>query len=276
MVAAEQSRDAFFNGRLQLAQFQHGHHRGGTDGVLAAMAAAAMAAAQASRLRRSVAALDMGAGSGLIGLGLAAAIADTHVTLVERDPDLAGLCVDNIQRNDLTARVRALAIDVLARQETLSAQSLVPESQDLVVTNPPWFGADSVRPASGAGKRDAHVFRDDDADGMEDPLQAWLRCACRLLRPGGELLVIHRTEALPDLLTGMARRFGDIRVAPVAARRGQPANRVMVRGMRGRRGPLVLDAPLTLHRADGSFTEIAARAHGGEPLTWGSWGQDMA
>ena len=273
MVDAEQSLDAFFNGGLQLAQFRSGHHRGGTDGVLAAMAGATMAEALSRRLRRTVDVLDMGAGSGLIGLGVALAAPETQVTLAERDAGLAGLCAGNIARNGMDKRVRVLNVDLLARPGALAAAGLAAESQDLVVTNPPWFAPEAVRASPGAGRRAAHVF---DATGSEvqaplreDALQAWLRCACRLLRPGGALLVIHRAEALPAILAGMARRFGDVRVRPVAARAGDPAIRVMVGGARGRRGPFVLDAPLPLHEPDGAFTAEAARAHAGERLPWG-------
>lgn len=274
MVNAEQSLDAFFNGGLQLAQFRSGHHRGGTDGVLAAMTGATMAAALSRRLQRTVDVLDMGAGSGLIGLGVARSAPETRVILAERDADLAGLCAGNIARNGLEARVRALNVDLLARPERLAAAGLAAESQDLVVTNPPWFAPEAVRASPGAGRRAAHVF-DAPEEGApaplrEDALQAWLRCACRLLRPGGALLVIHRAEALPELLAGMARRFGDIRVRPVAARAGDQAIRVMVGGLRGRRGPFALDAPLALHGPDGAFAAEAARAHAGERLPWGA------
>jgi len=273
VTAEEQSLDAFFNGGLRLAQFRRGHHRGGTDGVLAAMAGATLAQAQARRLRRNIDVLDMGAGSGLIGLGLARAALETRVTLAERDGDLAGLCAGNIALNGLDDRARILNVDLLARPEALAAAGLLAESQDLVVTNPPWFAPEAVRASPGAGRRAAHVF-DAAVDGMqtpwqEDALQAWLRCACRLLRPGGALLVIHRAEALPEILAGMARRFGDVRARPVAARAGAPAIRVMVGGLRGRRGPFALDAPLVLHGPDGAFTAEAARAHAGESLPWG-------
>lgn len=271
MDDAAQSLDAFLDGGLHLAQFRRGHHRGGTDGVLAAMAGAAMASDLARRLQRRIDVLDMGAGSGLIGLGIARTVVEARATLAERDPDLAALCAANIICNGLGDRVRVLNVDLLAGQGVLSDHGLVTESLDLVVTNPPWFAADNVRASPGAGRRAAHVF-DAQTDVTIDPLQDWLRCACRLLRPGGVLLVIHRAEALPDILAGMARRFGDVRVLPVAARAGEAAIRVMVRGVRGRRGPFALDAPFVLHEADGAFTDLAARVHAGEPLEWGAPG----
>lgn len=279
------STDGFFDGKLQLAQFRRGHHRSGTDGVIAAMLAAPIALALAERLHRPVAALDMGAGAGLIGLGLAAVAPAVRVTLAERDPQLAALCAANIVSNDLASRAQALEVDVLARPGEVSARGLTPESQDLVVTNPPWFAAHTVRASPGAGRRAAHVFTArhenaaaDGGDGParqdadeEPPLQTWLRCACRLLRPGGVLVAIHRAEALPELLQGVTRRCGDIRVAPVAARAGAPAIRVVLQATRGRRGPLALDAPLTLHQSDGSFTVASKALHDGAPLEWGAW-----
>lgn len=264
--------DAFLGGRLTLAQFRRGHHRAGTDGVLAAMAAAPLAAEMAARSPDgAVDVLDMGAGCGVIGLAVAQAVPGARVALAERDAQLAALCRDNASRNGLAQRVRVAEADLLARPAELAAAGLAPGSQDLVVTNPPWFAPGRVRPSPGDGRRAAHVFAPEDS-AAEAPLAAWLRAACRLLRPGGLLLVIHRAEALPELLASMARRFGDIRVAPVAPRAGAPAVRVLVRAARGRRSPFVLEPALTLHEADGRFTPLAGAVHAGAPLPWGSWG----
>ena len=60
------------------------------------------------------------------------------------------------------------------------------------------------------------------------------------------------------------RKAGLVFVGP-----SDQAIRVMVGGLRGRRGPFALDAPLALHGPDGAFTAEAARAHAGERLPWG-------
>ena len=47
----------------------------------------------------------------------------------------------------------------------------------------------------------------------------------RVLKPGGELIVIFRADGLPSLLAAAERRFGALRCLPIHPRPGQPAHR---------------------------------------------------
>jgi tRNA1(Val) A37 N6-methylase TrmN6 len=55
----------------------------------------------------------------------------------------------------------------------------------------------------------------------------------------------------------MDDKFGDIRVAPMYAREGHAASRIIVQGVRGSRAPLQILPGLVLHREDNSFTPDA-------------------
>ena len=52
--------------------------------------------------------VEFGAGVGAAGLALAVRVPDAEVTLVEIDPELSALAADNIARNGLSERVRAV------------------------------------------------------------------------------------------------------------------------------------------------------------------------
>jgi tRNA1(Val) A37 N6-methylase TrmN6 len=69
--------------------------------------------------------------------------------------------------------------------------------------------------------------------------------------------VIHRPETLGKILASMEDKFGDIRVAPLYAREGTAASRVVVQGVRGSKAPMQLLPGLALHGADSSFTPDA-------------------
>jgi tRNA1(Val) A37 N6-methylase TrmN6 len=68
------------------------------------------------------------------------------------------------------------------------------------------------------------------------------------------LTLIHRVEALSELLAALDGRFGAVAIRPLAARDGAPATRVIVSGKKGSRAPLRLLAPLVLHDADGGYS----------------------
>jgi tRNA1(Val) A37 N6-methylase TrmN6 len=73
----------------------------------------------------------------------------------------------------------------------------------------------------------------------------------------GTVTLIHRAETLGKILNSMENKFGDIRVAPLYARTGSAASRVIVQGVKGSRAPMQLLPGLILHEDDNSFTPDA-------------------
>lgn len=244
------TRDSLVAGGLSLLQPRRGH-RFGTDAVLLA--------AHAARLRPAHV-VDLGAATGAVGL-LIARLAGAGVTLVERDERLAALCRRNAAINGLAERVSVVHADALARAAERRAAGLLPGMADCVATNPPWYEPGQVRLSPVAGRSEAHAFGPDNAGEAAGALDRWLRTAADLLKPRGTLVLIHRAQALAEILAAMAGRFGGIVVRAVHPRAGEPATRILVWGTRGSRADLAIAAPFVLHEADGSFTAEAVALH---------------
>ncbi|WP_091944192.1 tRNA1(Val) (adenine(37)-N6)-methyltransferase [Methylorubrum salsuginis] len=239
--------DRFFGGRLTLHQPPRGAHRAGTDAVL-------LARWIAPEPGETVA--DLGAATGAVGLTVAHLVPECRAVLVERDPALAALARENVVANSLDGRVSVIEADLLASGAARRAAGLVPDSADLVLTNPPFFAGPGHRPSPDAGRAAAHAFA------AEDGLEAWMRACADLARPGGRIGLIHRADALPACLDALKGRFGDCAVRPVHARADRPAIRVLIAGRKGSRAPFRLLPPLVLQEADGRFTPEAAALHG--------------
>lgn len=240
--------DSLFDGRLRLFQPDRGAHRAGSDAVLLARL---FDPEPGARL------CDLGAGSGAVGL--AYGLGGAQVTLVEREPEMAALARRNAALNRVDATI--VETDLLASATARRAAGLRAESQDVVVTNPPFFeggNSSSHRPSPNALRAAAHSFGAGDLD-------AWLRTCAWLLRPGGQLGLIHRADALPACLMALDRRFGGVTVRPVHARPGRPAIRVLIRGRKGSRAPFALLPPLVLQESDGAPTPESAALHRGKP-----------
>jgi tRNA1(Val) A37 N6-methylase TrmN6 len=67
------------------------------------------------------------------------------------------------------------------------------------------------------------------------------------------MVIVHRADALAELLTAMSTRFGALEVMPVQARADAPAIRVLITGQKGSKAPLALVPSLVLHAADGGY-----------------------
>ena len=141
--AAAHTTDTLLHGRLALAQPAHGF-RVNLDAVL--LAAFAATARPPRPVRRGhppfPAAVDLGAGTGAVGLLLRHAGLVGRCLLVEAEPDLAALARANARANDLAATVPvwegdlrlALPHDWLGRCH-------------LVVANPPYLALAAGRPS---------------------------------------------------------------------------------------------------------------------------------
>jgi tRNA1(Val) A37 N6-methylase TrmN6 len=247
---APTSLDAILGGRLRLRQFVGGH-RVGADAVLLAAAAGE----PSSRF------VDVGAGVGAVGLSLLERWPEARCDLVESEPGLAALARENAALNGLAARARIVTADVLSPRLRREA-GLTDGKADLVLTNPPFFEAGSVRVSPDARRARAHVASPGEGD--VSGLQAWIVAALALLAPGGRFVMIHRADALEAILPAFGKRLGATTLRTVHPKAEAPAIRVLVSAIKGSRAPLRILPQLVLHEASGAFTPLAEAIHRGE------------
>ena len=237
---SELTDDAVLGGRLKLKQKRRGH-RVGHDAIL-------LAAATGARPGDRV--VEFGAGVGAAGLALAVRCPEVEVTLVEVDPELSGLAAENIERNGLEQRMRAITLDVTAPVDEFAARGIEPGSADRVLMNPPFNDPARQNTSPDPGRRLAHAAGD-------DVLADWVGAADRVLHSAGTLTLIWRADGLADVLAALGEGFGDVAVLPIHGRAGAPAIRVLVRARKGSRAPLALWPGLMLNDETGRPTAEA-------------------
>lgn len=246
------TNDAFLGGALTVAQPGSGF-RAGTDSVL-------LGASVAARSRRI---LDLGAGAGVAALVALTCNPSATALLCDKNPQIIDLARSNLTANGMKERAEARLCDVTAAGPERRAAGLEPDSFDCVICNPPFFDADGGTKAAEKGRADARHMP---ASGLD----RWVRTAASCAAPGGEVIFVHRAEALPDLLATFSTRFGSLRLLPIASRSGEPASRVLLRGVKGSRAPLGLLPPLVLHGGEGhAFApDVKAILMGESRLIW--------
>jgi tRNA1(Val) A37 N6-methylase TrmN6 len=230
--APDLTEDAFLGGQLRLRQLKSGH-RAGHDAVL-------LAAATPARPGDRVA--DLGAGIGVAGLSVARRVGGIDLVLVEIDPTLADLARGNAAANQIAAEVIVLNIE--ANAGAFAACGLVPDSVDAVLMNPPFN--DPAR----------HRRSPDDARGMahvatETTLANWIHAARRILKSRGVLTLIWRADGLAEVLSALDLGFGSLEILPVHGDVRGPANRILVRAVKGGRAPTQIHPALMLNDESG-------------------------
>jgi tRNA1(Val) A37 N6-methylase TrmN6 len=240
----EVTQDLLLGGRVRLAQPAKGH-RAGTDAVLLAASAP---------VKPGDVVVDVGAATGAAGLMVAARERDARFVFVERDPDLADLCRRNCRDNDVQGDV--VVADVLDRNSRQAA-GLMPESADLILTNPPFLEEGRARISPDRSRATAHALP---AGGLE----AWLKICTGLLKPKGRLVLIHRADRTAECLEVLGKWLGGMELCFVHPSADRTAIRVLLSGLKGSRAPLSILPPVILNGPDGRFTPEAEALHRGE------------
>ena len=222
------TEDAFLGGQLRLRQPKSGH-RAGHDAML-------LAAATAARPGDRV--VDFGAGVGAAGLALAKRVKEIKLMLVEIDADLAGLARDNAAANAIIADV--VVLDVTSEASAFAAAGLTPDSVDVVLMNPPFNDSARHRASPDKARLSAHVA-------TAATLENWIHASRRILKSGGVLTLIWRADGIAEVLAALDRGFGSLKILPVHGDPTMPANRVLIRAIKGGKAPTQIHPALMLN-----------------------------
>ena len=242
--------DGFLGNRIRLIQPADGH-RAGLD---AALLQALIPDDAQGRL------VDLGTGTGAVAMAAAARAPALTATGVDFDAamlDMANRALALPANQVISGRVHFVLADIGAARPVREAAGLADDSADWVTMNPPFDVAAHVRASPDQARRRAHV-------GDEHTLAGWIKAASGLLKPAGRLAIIHRADALDAVLAALRGRFGAIAIRPVHPRGGDPATRVLATAVHGSKAPLAILPGLILHRADGNWSDGAARLLAGE------------
>lgn len=250
-MSEKASKDQFIGGGAYVLQPRNDGHRSGMDAVFLAAAVPSNA---------SGILYDLGSGTGAAGFCAAARAPNLRVRLVERDDDMLQLAKEGralAENAAFSDRLEIVAADILMPPIDREEAGLVANSADWVIANPPFYLENTVRSSPHPHRREAHVLEQGD-------LETWFRLAAMLLKPGGHIALIHKADALSEVLQLCQGRFGGLVVRPIHPRAGKSANRVVVSGQKGSRGVLNLLPGFVVHDGDGNSPEAADILRGGK------------
>lgn len=220
----ELTQDDFLGGLIRIWQPKNGY-RAATDPVF-------LAAAVSAESGQSV--LELGCGAGTALACLCHRVEELDAYGLEIQANYSDLARRNAVDNQLGYSVHDG--DLLDMPDPIRTASF-----DHIFTNPPFYNAAASSAPADTGRDTAHRIGD-------AQLEDWIAVGLRRLKPKGYFTIIHRTERLADILGALQGKAGDIRILPLCAREGRAAGRVIVRARKGAAGPLVLLAPLVLHK----------------------------
>ena len=228
---ADRSAGWLLGGRVRHDQPTQGH-RTALEPVL-------LAASIPARLGQRV--LEAGTGSGAALLCLAARVPGLTGLGIERDSMLAATAQANFAANGFS-ELRVLLADL--------AEARPDGVFDHAFANPPWHdpaGTASPAPAREAARRATPGL-----------FAVWATRLVTPLRHRGTLTLVVAAAALPACLLALADAgCGSPALLPLWPKAGRAAKLVLLRGIKGGRGPCRMLPGLVLHRESGAFTAAA-------------------
>lgn len=191
---------------------------------------------------------DLGCGSGAISMMLLANDPTLHVTGVEIQKQLVELSRDNARKNGF-ANFTAIEGDLRQIRELLPANGF-----SCVVSNPPYFPADSIAP-----REESFALSRTEIACTPDDLCA---AAKWLLTSGGSFSLVHRPERLADLIVSLRKCNLEPKKLQFV-RHSEKSKRSLLllqSVLDGRPGLTILD-DLILYHPDGTPTEDCRRIY---------------
>ena len=180
--------------------------------------------------------LDLGTGTGVCAFWLRSRLPDAFGQALELDPEALRAARCAAAEQGLRDGIEWIQGDLADEEQMLPGCSF-----DLVVSNPPFFTEGGVRTSPDPRRRAA---RHDENDFLERAL----RCASRVLRPGGKgafVLPAQRLQETLALATSAHLHLTDLCL--VHPRAQEPANRVLLAFVKARRTQPTTHPPLIVY-----------------------------
>jgi tRNA1Val (adenine37-N6)-methyltransferase len=239
---ANETCDSILGGRIRVIQPRKGY-RFSVDALLVA---------RFVRVRARDRVLELGAGSGVVSMCVAALYGPREVVALEMEPALVAMARRGAELNGLGS-MRAIAADLRERR----IQGIAANSFDLVIANPPYravaTGRQSPIPARRVARSEA-----------EGTLEDFVSAAGRYARHRGSAAFVFLAERSAELLATMrAHRLEPKRIRFVHPRADRAATAVLVEARKGGGTGVEVEPPLILYARERVYTDEARAMLGG-------------
>lgn len=198
----------------------------------------------AKNLKAGSKVIDIGTGTGIIGILLCAKSKLKTITGIEIQKEVADMAERSIKLNRLEEKFKILNIDI---KDVF--QFVEPNSIDAIVTNPPYMklnsGAQNI-------EEKKLISRHEVACNLEDIV----KISYKLLKSKAEFYMVHRAERIVDIMYTLRNyKLEPKQMRFVQSRQDSSPNLVLIRCVKDGGKALKIDKPLIIYNEDGKYTE---------------------
>ncbi|MGM0471057.1 MAG: tRNA1(Val) (adenine(37)-N6)-methyltransferase [Bacillota bacterium] len=188
--------------------------------------------------------VDLGTGSGVIPLLLAAKNEVSKLVGVELQSKLAAMARRSVEYNQLADLIEIKEMDIKSLTAKLPAESF-----DVVVSNPPYLplgqGKISQEDSVAIAKHELKVT-----------LEEIIEVSAYLVKYGGRVSYVYRSQRLVELLSLMRKyNLEPKQLRIVQPKADEDSNLVLVTGVKGANSGLEVSQPLVIYQSNGEYTK---------------------
>lgn len=195
--------------------------------------------------------LDLCTGNAPIPLILST-MTDAHIIGVEIQKNIYDLAIKSVKINNLDSQIKIInddANNIVNKYET--------DTFDVITCNPPYF---KYKDSSLINNNEIKsLARHEIAFKLED----LFKLSKKLLKNGGSLCIVHRTQRLIDILIEMRKNnIEPKRIRFIYPKKGKESNLVLIDGHKNGNSGLKILPPLYIHNSDGTYTDEVLKMFG--------------
>ena len=188
--------------------------------------------------------LDLGTGTGIIPILLEAKTDAFHLTGLEIQSESADMASRSVLLNHLENKIDIINGDIKEADRLFDAASF-----DVITCNPPYMTGNHGLTNTGSAKA---IARHEIKWTLEDVV----RVSERLLKPGGNLFMVHRPFRLAEILCTMREyHLEPKRMQLVYPFVDKEPNMVLLEANRGGKQRMTVEKPLIIYKEPGIYTE---------------------
>lgn len=195
--------------------------------------------------------LDLGTGTGIIPILLAAKTEAAHITGLEIQTESAEMAERSVRLNGLSDRIAIKQGDIKEAAGLFPAASF-----DVITSNPPYM-------TNQHGLQNAYepknIARHEILCNLEDVVKA----AAYLVKPGGSFCMIHKPFRLAEIFSVLMKyKMEPKRMRMIQSYVDKEPGMVMVEAVRGGRSRIKVEPPLIVYREKGVYTDEVRKLYG--------------
>ena len=188
--------------------------------------------------------LDLGTGTGILGILLCKKTNLKTITGVEIQKDVYDMAKRSIKLNNLEDKFLVINEDIKNLDKKLELQSF-----DAIVTNPPYK-------KNSTGLKNDNEYKVISRHEVKCNLEDIIRVSSKLLKNNGKLYMVHRPERIKDIIINLEKYKMQIKeIRFVHPSINKKPNMILIKAVKQGGDFLNIQQPLFVYNLDGTYTD---------------------